>query len=211
MSNRSSYYQHNRSEILQLIDAAPRRVLDIGCGRGGVADILRRHYPELRIVGFDKYKDDSFDYAKIFESFYNVDLSGEWPDIDYSAFDLVLLLDVLEHLVDPEAVLANLSRLAAKGTRVIVSLPNFHAYSNLYEIVKTRRFPYKDSGILDRTHLRFYGQDDARDLISPHFAVDKFLPHHLHPRSRLNKAAAVILGEKYAAYQNIFLCTAKGL
>jgi trans-aconitate methyltransferase len=210
MSNTSSYYQHNRSEILKLIDITPRRVLDIGCGKGGVASMLHQNYPSLRITGFDKFKDDSFEYADIFESFHNFDLSSDWPVIDYTVFDFVLMLDVLEHLIDPQSVLAKLSKLLAKGTQVIISLPNFHAYSNLYEIVKTGRFQYKDSGILDRTHLRFYGQDDARDLIRPHFSIDAFMPHHLQPRSRLNKAASVVLGTKYSAYQNVFRCSALG-
>lgn len=208
--NNISYYQQDRSEILKLLDASPRRALDVGCGKGGAANMLLHRFPELRIVGFDKFKDDSFDYAKVFESFHNLDLEDRWPDIDYSSFDLVLLLDVLEHLADPQLVLAKLSRHLAKGTRVIVSLPNFHAYGNLYEIVKTGRFPYKESGILDRTHLRFYGQDDARDLLKPYFSIERFMPHHLQPRSWINRAASMILGEKYAAYQNIFLCSAEG-
>lgn len=210
MNNTSSYYQQNRSEILKLINIAPRRVLDIGCGKGGVASMLRQNYSALQIVGFDKFKDDSFDYSSVFECFHNVDLSGKWPEIDYESFDLVLMLDVLEHLVDPQAILEKLSKLVAKETHVIISLPNFHAYSNLYEILKTGRFQYKESGILDRTHLRFFGQEDARDLISPHFSIDVFMPHYLQPRSRLNKAATLILGDKYSAYQNIFHCSAIG-
>jgi len=210
MNSPTSYYQQDRAEILQLIDSAPRRVLDIGCGKGGVAAMLRQNYPETKIVGFDKFREEGFDYSERFESFHNLDLTDSWPALDYTSFDLVLLLDVLEHLVSPQEVLGKLSSRLAKGTRVIVSLPNFHAYGNLYEIVKTGRFQYRDSGILDRTHIRFYGQDDARDLIKPYFSIDRFLPHHLQPRSAINRMAARILGEKYAAYQNIFLCTATG-
>lgn len=208
--NSPSYYQQNRTEILTLIGAAPRSVLDIGCGKGGVASMLRLNYATAQIVGFDKYRDDSFDYNAVFESFHSLDVSGEWPQIDYSGFDLVLLLDLLEHLIDPHAVLAKLSSLLTSGTQVIISLPNFHFYSNLYEIVRTGRFQYKDSGILDRTHLRFYGQEDARNLINPHFAIKTFMPHFFQPQSQLNKAVGIILGNKYAAYQNIFLCIAPG-
>jgi SAM-dependent methyltransferase len=210
MNSPSTYYQQDRAEILDLIEAAPRRVLDIGCGKGGVAAMLQQNYPGVRIVGFDKFKDNSFDYSQRFESFHNLDLSDEWPELDYGSFDLVLLLDILEHLVEPQTVLALLARVLAKGTRVIVSLPNFHAYGNLLEIVRTGRFQYKESGILDRTHLRFYGQDDARDLVRPYFSIERYKAHHLQPRSRLNKIASVLLGERYAAYQNIFLCTAMG-
>lgn len=210
MNTSNPYYQQNRSEILKLIDTLPRHVLDIGCGKGGVASMLRQNFNEVSIVGFDKYKDDTFNYNDIFKSFYNFDLSNEWPDIDYSIFDYVLILDVLEHLVDPGEVLAKLARILTKGARVIISLPNFHAYSNLYEIIKSGRFPYKESGILDRTHLRFYGKEDARDLIRAHFDINTLMHHYLPPRSQLNKTIGLIFGEQYAAYQNIFLCSAKG-
>jgi 2-polyprenyl-3-methyl-5-hydroxy-6-metoxy-1,4-benzoquinol methylase len=205
----SSYYQQHRAEILQLIQVPPLRILDIGCGKGGVAAMLRGRFNKVWISGFDKYKDEAFDYSTLFDSFHNVDLSGDWPDIDYTTFDLILLLDVLEHLTDPDVVLAKLARSVAPDARVIVSLPNFHAYGNLYQIIKTGRFKYEDSGTLDRTHLRFYGQQDARELIEAHFEVEAFLPHHLQPRSTLNRVAATLLGEKYAAYQNIFLCRPK--
>ena len=208
MNKKSSYYQQNRAEILNLIDAVPHDVLDIGCGKGGVASMLRENYPGLRIVGFDKFKDTSFDYSSVFNGFHNIDLSGEWPKIDYAEFDLVLMLDVLEHLVEPQTVLEKLSRFLTKGTQVIISLPNFHTYSNLYEIIKSGRFQYKESGILDSTHLRFYGKEDARDLIATYFAINAFMPHYLKPRSRLNKAMSVILGDKYSAYQNVFRCSA---
>lgn len=210
MNSPSAYYQQHRSEILELINVTPKRILDIGCAKGGVARMLRNNYHALEIVGFDKYKDESFNYTEIFESFHNFDLSDIWPNIDYSTFDVVLLLDVLEHLIDPESVLKKLSKLIPKKTQVIISLPNFSYYSNLYEIIRKGRFEYKDSGILDRTHLHFYGQADARDLIEKYFSINAYMPHHLKPRSRLNKLINITLGDKYSAYQNIFRCSALG-
>jgi len=147
--------------------------------------LLRKHYPEIDIVGFDKYKDKSFDYTTVFNSFYEVDLSEEWPSVNYKQFDFVLLLDVLEHLVDPQDVLVNLAKLLKPDAKIIISLPNFHNYSNLVEIVMTKRFHYKESGILDKTHVRFYGEQDARELIENNFKISEFVPHHLNPRTFL--------------------------
>jgi len=208
--NKPSYYQQQRAEILRIIETPPTRVLDIGCGKGGVATTLRQSYKDLSISGFDKYKDDTFDYAKMFDTFHNfdLDLDGQWPEIDYSAFDLVLLLDVLEHLVDPRVVLRKLSQLISPSAKLMISLPNFHFYSNLYEIVKSGRFQYRDSGILDRTHLRFFGQVDAREMISEYFSVEKFMPHQLHS-TITSKLVQLTLGDKYAAYQNVFMCGMK--
>ncbi|MBU18561.1 MAG: hypothetical protein CL725_12795 [Chloroflexi bacterium] len=203
------YYQQDRSEILQLLHEPPKKILDIGCGKGGVANMLRSKYPGVQIVGFDKFVDQQFDYAAVFAEFHQVDLSAPWPELDYTQFDHILLLDVLEHLVDPDQALKSVKDRMRHDAKVVVSLPNFHAYGNLLEIVRTGRFQYRESGILDRTHLRFYGQDDARELLTQHFRIDEFVPHHLTPRSRVNKLASVVLGEKYAAYQNLFLCSKK--
>jgi 2-polyprenyl-3-methyl-5-hydroxy-6-metoxy-1,4-benzoquinol methylase len=203
-----SYYQQQRTEILGLIDTPPRKVLDIGCGKGGVASTLRHHHEGLSISGFDKYKDDAFDYSSVFDTFHNFDLTGDWPELEYGSYDLVLLLDVLEHLNEPQAILEKLSTLLAPGCRLVVSLPNFHYYSNLYEIVKSGRFQYKESGILDRTHVRFFGQQDARELISRHFEIVKFLPHQLQ-QTTASKLVNLTLGDKYSAYQNVFLCSKK--
>jgi 2-polyprenyl-3-methyl-5-hydroxy-6-metoxy-1,4-benzoquinol methylase len=206
--NKPSYYQQHRSEILPLIRATPSRVLDIGCGKGGVASTLRHHFESLSITGFDKYRDDAFDYSSAFNAFHNVDLMEEWPSIDYASFDLVLLLDVLEHLTEPQTVLRKLSTLISSETQVIVSLPNFHFYSNLYEIIRSGRFQYKDSGILDRTHVRFFGFEDAREMINEHFDVVTHIPFQLH-KTTTGKLVELTLGSKYAAYQNVFLCKPK--
>jgi len=205
----NTYYEQPRSEIFGLIKNNPKYILDIGCGKGGVARILTHRYPDVKVVGFDKYIDDTFDYNSAFESFHQVDLSHDLPLFDYSKFDLVLMLDVLEHLAEPEKILENLSKVLNQNVNIIISLPNFHSYSNLIEIIKTGRFKYKESGILDKTHLRFYGQRDARELIEKYFDINEFFPHHLHPRSFINKLASIVVGETYSAYQNIFLCSMK--
>jgi len=211
MDKNVNYHSLPRHEILKLISAAPNRVLDIGCGKGGVAKMLRQKYPGLHVVGFDKYVDESFNYSDYFSEFHNLDLLGEWPEIDYTNFDLVLLLDILEHLTDPHVVLLKLSKVLKTGTNVIISLPNFHHYSNLVDIIKTGRFKYRESGILDHTHFRFFGREDARDLIAPYFEIKAIAPHYLQPRGWLNKFAGLTIGDTYAAYQNLFLCDVTGL
>jgi 2-polyprenyl-3-methyl-5-hydroxy-6-metoxy-1,4-benzoquinol methylase len=203
----NSYYQQSRTEVLSLIRNQPTCVLDIGCGKGGFSKLLRAHYPEINIVGFDKYRDKSFDYDAVFDNFFEVDLSEKWPSINYEKFDFVFLLDVLEHLIAPQDVLLNLRSLLNPNAKIIISLPNFHYYSNLLELVKTKRFQYKDSGILDRTHLRFYGEQDARQLIEDIFKIEGYLPHHLYPLTFLGRFVQFTLGNAYSAYQNIYLCS----
>jgi SAM-dependent methyltransferase len=87
-------------------------------------------------------------------------------------YDLILLLDVLEHLVDSENVLRNVRQLLEPGGHVIVSVPNIAHLSVTIPLLFRRRFTYKDSGILDRTHLRFFVEDTAVKLLNgAHFKV----------------------------------------
>lgn len=199
------YYDHSRSEALDLLPACPSRILDIGCGRGGVSRELKARCPQARSVGLDLFLDPSNDYAAIFDEFAQIDLERDALPVDVSTFDLILLLDVLEHLRDPEALLARLVDSAQKGCYVLVSLPNFHYYSNLVKIVRSGRFPYDDAGILDRTHVRFFGFEDAKEMLSDKLQIVRTLAYNPFENGK-SRLIGKIFGDRYRAYQNIFLC-----
>src|SRR5262249_49882611 len=83
-----------------------------------------------------------------------------WP----GPFDVVVCADVLEHLPEPERLLAKIAAwLAPRGT-LLVSLPNV-AHVSVRAALLAGRFPYADRGILDRTHLRFYTRASGQRLL----------------------------------------------
>lgn len=107
------------------------QVLDVGCGEGFVAGFLRERYPDLRITGLDGSPDAvRFAAAAHPESAFARCDAARLP-IAHGAVDLVICLEVLEHLYNPDATLAELGR-ATRGP-VIVSTPNqpFFAGMNL--------------------------------------------------------------------------------
>jgi len=199
------YYDHSRSEALDLLLACPQRILDIGCGRGGVTRALKQRCPEARSAGLDLFLDSDFDYASIFDEFAQVDLELDALPVDISSFDLVLLLDVMEHLRNPDALLDKLVSAATSGCYFLVSLPNFHYYSNLLTILRSGRFQYTDAGILDRTHVRFFGLDDARELLEKRLTILNVLPYNPFENIK-SRMIGYLFGNRYRAYQNIFLC-----
>jgi 2-polyprenyl-3-methyl-5-hydroxy-6-metoxy-1,4-benzoquinol methylase len=81
-----------------------------------------------------------------------------------SGYDAVLFLDVLEHLADPDAVLRAALEWLAPGGVVLCSIPNV-AHWRVRLALLRGRFDYEDSGLLDRTHLRWYTRKTARDLV----------------------------------------------
>jgi SAM-dependent methyltransferase len=113
------------------------------------------------------------------------DLNEDPPDV--GAPDLILFLDVLEHLVDPAAVLSRFASRLAPGGAVIVSVPNVAHPSVVLPLAIRGQWTYADAGILDRTHLRFFTHKTAMELVeSGGFHVDAGLYSGMHgPKARL--------------------------
>ena len=79
-------------------------------------------------------------------------------------FTRIVMLDVLEHLADPERVLREAAEVLEPRGRIVVSLPNVANLSVRIGLL-FGRFRYGDRGILDRGHLRFYTRRTARELV----------------------------------------------
>ena len=79
-------------------------------------------------------------------------------------FDTICCYDVLEHLADPQAVLARCA-VAAPGARLHISIPNARHFSLLFDLVVRGTFGYRDWGHRDSTHLRWYTRRDLVALV----------------------------------------------
>ncbi len=158
------YFAHARREIEPLLPNQARRVLEIGCSSGATLAWLKQRWPNVETFGVDGYAplektiQSRADHALIH------DLDHPLPDI--GTFDLILALDVLEHLRDPQSVLNDLSSRLAPGGVCIVSVPNIANYKVLAPLLFMRRFRYVTEGILDRTHLRWFTEESARSLMA---------------------------------------------
>jgi ubiquinone/menaquinone biosynthesis C-methylase UbiE len=103
-----------------LPDTPPAAVLEVGVGEGEVSGRLRTRYPEASFVGVDLPDDD---LAGQWRSRGVAGLFGDIARLPFPAdrFDLVLAIEVLEHVPDPEAALAEIARVARD--RVVLSVP----------------------------------------------------------------------------------------
>ncbi len=83
----------------------------------------------------------------------------DWSAAIQGSADAVLLGNVIEHVVDPVAVLQAaarcLDRSASADPVVVVSVPNV-AHADVRLALASGRWIYRDTGILDRTHLHFF-------------------------------------------------------
>jgi SAM-dependent methyltransferase len=115
------------------------------------------------VVGVDLVKHEGL--GERVDSFVEADLNAGLPTEAGSGFDVVVAGDVLEHVIDPDALMADLaSRLADHGT-ILVSVPNFgHWYPRLRTASGT--FDYDQRGPLDRGHVRFFTRRSFERLIA---------------------------------------------
>jgi SAM-dependent methyltransferase len=91
--------------------------------------------------------------------------SPQWVEnLGGRTFDVVLLADVLEHLVDPWRVLRDITRALDKNGTLVISLPNVVHFLTRTKIA-LGQFNYTPTGILDHTHLRFFTIKTAREMI----------------------------------------------
>lgn len=67
--------------------------------------------------------------------------------------------------MDPKEVLIRIRNYLKEGGHIIVSMPNMKHYSVLLPLLRWDVFPYMDSGILDRTHVKMYTGTEIQNLV----------------------------------------------
>ncbi|MFO1311884.1 MAG: methyltransferase domain-containing protein [Burkholderiales bacterium] len=141
-----------------------QRVLDVGCGEGYFAERLVEAGND--VVGIDilPQPEKSEALRQYVQADLDQGLHGALPALEGHSFDRVLLQDVLEHVRNPEQVLADCHRLLDTRGLLLVSVPNV-ANITVRLALLFGRFQYTERGILDRTHLRFFTARTAREMI----------------------------------------------
>lgn len=137
------------------------RVLDVGCGTGSVSLHLIANRG-VTIVGVEPDEERA---ARARERGIDVrcELLSESLIKTLGGFDVVLFADVLEHLAEPAAVLGLAKTALVRGGRVVASVPNVAHWSVRFELLRGR-FDYREWGIMDATHLRWFTEVTLRNL-----------------------------------------------
>jgi 2-polyprenyl-3-methyl-5-hydroxy-6-metoxy-1,4-benzoquinol methylase len=160
---------HTVVDILAGLVAAksgPSALLDVGCGRGQLAGAARNlGYDvtgiECHPAAFAAARDRT-------DALCTVDLEDQqtvMAALGDRKFDVILFADVLEHLADPLQVLRFYLGFLKPNGRIVVSLPNIACWDRRLALL-FGHFDYSDSGIMDRTHLRFFTFRTARALLA---------------------------------------------
>lgn len=161
-----NYFSKARTEIEPLLpqaEAQPLHALEIGCSEGHTLEWLKKSGRITWAAGVEPYAELRATPGAI-DRFFKLDIEEALPDLQPASVDLILCLDVLEHLVDPWKTLRRLDAFLKPGGTWIISVPNIRNYRILSDLAFKGRFNYSDDGILDRTHLRFFTRSSAIQL-----------------------------------------------
>jgi len=161
----ATYYSRPRTKMAAYLPHDVNVCLDVGCGAGGFAQLLKASHPDLEIWGVEI---ESAIAAEATPHMARVlvgdvlSLADKLPD---NYFDCIFFNDSLEHMVDPYSALRILkSKLKTPSGKIIASIPNIRHYQCLYNLLIKKDWRYVEAGVMDSTHLRFFTKKSIRRL-----------------------------------------------
>jgi 2-polyprenyl-3-methyl-5-hydroxy-6-metoxy-1,4-benzoquinol methylase len=151
----NNYYRHIKRWMIPFFKDGPNSVLDLGCAAGLLGACLLESGKAAVVDGVEIFAPVAQEAAKRYRRVHVGDVEG--MALDYRAeFDYVVCGDILEHLKDPYAMMHRIHDWLKPGGSLLVCLPNVRSYRVLKEVIFCGEWKYVSSGILDRTHLRFF-------------------------------------------------------
>jgi 2-polyprenyl-3-methyl-5-hydroxy-6-metoxy-1,4-benzoquinol methylase len=179
----SSYYENARPDIVASLTPPLGAALDIGCGAGNVGAALR-DAGATRVVGIEVVGEQAQAARTLLDHVIAAPVEQALDQLD-ERFDTILCLDVLEHLVDPSAVLRRLREVAMPGARLVISIPNARHLSLVWDLLVRGTFGYTEHGHRDNTHLRWFTR---RDIVATVEQAGWRVQRVSHPALRRTKA-----------------------
>jgi O-antigen biosynthesis protein len=171
------YFANCREDVIDALAkrrVEATRILELGCSAGGTGEKLKRLMKPQIYVGIE-FDAKAAEVARSrLDEVHVADLNMASPrDLGLAdqRFDLLMALDVLEHLYDPWDVLARWAALLSPGGYVVVSVPNIQNV-NIVQDLLTGSFTYTDAGLLDATHIRFFTRKTLTQLLTGAGFVD---------------------------------------
>jgi 2-polyprenyl-3-methyl-5-hydroxy-6-metoxy-1,4-benzoquinol methylase len=188
----TGYFSIPRTDIFPLLPERVHRVLEVGCGSGATMRWIRTKRSVHHAIGIELFPEAARLAATAFDSVRSGNV--ETMSLPDGQFDLIIALDVLEHLVDPWLAVTRLQAMLSDDGAMLVSLPNISHYSVSMPLFFRGQWQYEKEGLLDRTHLRFFTKESALDMLtSGGLVVDKVKHVRSGPQFRSVKARWYVL------------------
>ncbi len=162
----------------RLVSVIPKgaRVLDVGAGNGVLARLLQHVHGDVIIDGVEP-DPAAVEHARpCYRNLYQGSIEAFLSELNESvSYNFIVLADVIEHLQNPERILRLLRDRFGRSAKICISTPNV-AFVSVRVALLNGAFDYVDSGILERTHLRFFTLYSLKQL---------FAATHLFPQETM--------------------------
>jgi 2-polyprenyl-3-methyl-5-hydroxy-6-metoxy-1,4-benzoquinol methylase len=160
------YMEEVNDGILRQFRYLPEKgdVLDVGCGRGQLGEAIRQL--GWNVWGVENSPEACTTARARLDGLIERDLNdfeGVAAELKGRQFDALIFSDVLEHVYDPLGVLEQYLAHVRPGGKVLISVPNMVVWTNRLKLL-FGRVTYTDTGIMDRTHIRFFTFKTAKAL-----------------------------------------------
>lgn len=161
-----SYSANLRKDLLNYIDCSKENLalLETGCAMGANFTYIKALNPKAELCGIELCDGAAY-FAKKHADVCSADLEKiEVPEWD-NKFDYIIMGDIIEHLIDPWSALKKLKVMLKSGGCIIASIPNIMNAVTMYHIL-SGKFTYEESGVLDKTHMRFFTKYEIEKMFN---------------------------------------------
>ncbi len=187
------YFSSANESLLPYIPHGVKKVLDVGCGEGGLGELIRNERG-CEVFGIETNKEAAEIAKKRLDGVFCMDIEN--ASLPFSEdIDTVIFSYILEHLNNPWQVLKNAAKWLKADGLVIASLPNAAHYSIILDLIRGR-WDYIPFGLLCITHLRFF----TRQTIEEMFAQTGYTVVTLEPENfeaHRNRDLFAMLNERF--------------
>lgn len=165
----TGYFDTARLDLLNLIphENKNKKILEIGAGSGATLLYAKENGYAKYVCGIDICSmDDSHQNHPLIDQFIISNVEKIELPFDENSIDVIICGDVLEHLIDPYNFISKLKKILKPDGVLITSIPNIREWHIIFSILIKGDFTYQSSGIMDKTHLRFFCKKNIKKLFT---------------------------------------------
>ena len=150
------YPDYANPELLEKIPLSAKTIFDVGCGQGALGAAYLRRNPSCRVLGIDA-EAAALEHARLrlTDVFLGDVEANPMPFEVPDGIDCIIYGDILEHLVDPWALLAAHAKYLSPNGTVLICMPNVEHWTFAARLL-SGTFDYDEQGLFDKTHLRWF-------------------------------------------------------
>lgn len=214
------YFQFTRTD---LIDLLPKRtfdnILEVGAGGGNTLLYLKHAGIAKQVTGIELFDLPGTEQNNQGIDRFIIDNIEQTNNnaFNKNEFDIIICGDVLEHLANPWAVRDKLINWLKPGGYFLASIPNIREFKTVLKILLRGTFTYEEGGVMDKTHLRFFGKKNIIELLSANgLRIEKMVSNLAYPawntktRAHINNISFKLF-EEFLAKQYFVLSIKKSI